>query len=147
MIEFLNLLIVSEDSSSGADFNPCIFAKEATKESQPFSQKEVKFILEEMSVGLIRRMCKEQSDSDQVSLIINSNSYFSISKYADKFLKLIYVSLSLVSNKNFLIRISYSHVDTFLTMNANSIKSIFRFLTISFNACILKEVARCGERN
>ena len=73
MTEFLNLLIVSEDSTSGADFNPCIFAKEATKESPIFSQKEVKFILEEMSVGIIRRMCKEQSDSDQVSFIFNSN--------------------------------------------------------------------------
>jgi hypothetical protein len=147
MIEFLNHLIVSEDSSSGADFNPCIFAKEATKESQPFSQKEVKFFLEDMSVGIIRRMCKEQSDSDQVSSIFYSNIYYSISKFVDKFLRLIYVSLLLVSSKNFLIRNFYSHVDSFLTMNANSIKSIFRFLTTSFNACILKEVVRCGEQN
>ena len=66
-------MIVSEDSTSGADFNPCIFAKEPTKESPIFSQKEAKFILEEMSVGIIRRMCKEQSDSDQVSFIFNSN--------------------------------------------------------------------------
>ena len=96
MIEFLNLLIVSEDSTSGADFNPCIFAKEPIKESPIFSQKEVKFILEEMSVGIIRRMCKEQSDSDQVSLIFISNKIFSISKFVDKFFKLICVSLSLV---------------------------------------------------
>ena len=122
MIEFLNLLVVSEDSTSGADFNPCIFAKEATKESPIFSQKEVKFILEEMSVGIIRKMCKEQSDSDQVSFIFNSNHIFSISKFVDKFLKLICVYLSLVSNKNFLIKNSCLLVDSFLIMNANSIK-------------------------
>ena len=53
----------------------------------------MKFILEEMSVGLIRRMCKEQSDSDQVSFLFSSNSIYSILKFVDKFLRLIYVSL------------------------------------------------------
>ena len=40
---------------------------EATTEEQPFNKAQLRFILEELSPGLVKRMCRERSSDGQVS--------------------------------------------------------------------------------
>lgn len=50
-----------EEPDAGKD------TSEATTEEQPFTKAQLRFILEDMSPGLVKRMCRERSSDAQVS--------------------------------------------------------------------------------